>query len=220
MLDTDGSVRLADGVSDDCCCGCPEGCHACGDCCFDEDVMTVRLTVEFVNCWYNEPCDGGMWRKYNFKLSQLMSYWQYNDPESGEVVWYGGGPLTEPCIMDGTREDSPESCEYVEPTEPFLSPPHGINPFVKYNCTTNRWSMFLNAVIEVPGELEDSFSRKTNSVGWFEIGGTCAGLEMGEFAYLPGWGCPGGDDEFGWGYDVIKYRATIEVIDNDDCMAV
>jgi hypothetical protein len=43
MLDTDGSVRLADGVSDDCCCGCGD------DCTCDPDAIPSSLTIDLTN---------------------------------------------------------------------------------------------------------------------------------------------------------------------------
>jgi hypothetical protein len=46
MLDTDGSVRLADGVSDACCCGCP----------CDPDAAPSSVTVDLTNLNLDDGC--------------------------------------------------------------------------------------------------------------------------------------------------------------------
>jgi hypothetical protein len=53
--------------------------------------------------------------------------------------------------------------------------------------------------------------------------GDCSGLEMSEFIPVPGYECPDGDRAYYAGdgtYFFYKIRVKIEVIDNDDCMAV
>jgi len=198
-LSPDGRVRISDGFNDFCCCGgdCPEGCVACGECCFSP-TSTALFTIEIFQCWWlGEDCSGApdFYRSVKFENDLPLSAdgaesWL----ENGECVWSAAETVaTEFNAPDDG--DVPEECEYVEPT----GTPYDPGAFtVKYDCETAQWSV-AGAMI---GELGVS-------------GGDCSGVTMVEL--VTGYDCI---DDGGGHRTTVKYRFTITVADNDDCMAV
>jgi hypothetical protein len=113
MLDTDGSVRLADGVSDDCCCGeCPEGCFECGDCCFgSSDYLEIealpRVVVEWLVCDYSDASCTTLVASRSYRTVVEPAAFYYGVQAGDSWLWNVApwGPIAE-------HVSDPPDCEY------------------------------------------------------------------------------------------------------------
>ena len=112
-------------------------------------------------------------------------------------------------------------------------------PEFRYLCNEQRWEMRFNpydmfwwaGLDEWPEECKTLEPRCGE---WIDLGGDCNGVSMGDFATIPGFGCVEDSDE-SWEYPdyelgemvygqgvwyTIQMRVSVEVVNNDDCMAV
>jgi hypothetical protein len=207
MLDADGSVRLADGVSDDCCCGgCPEGCTECGECCFANS-SKLRITIEWLICLFTDPgctsIDATVcYKATNVVLGNFYVGVAYGYP-ANLPNWSGTSKF---LILVNW---SPASCEYVTPTADEDIDKH---LWFAIDCTTGHWWMLA---CDFAGTLK---CETWVDADWTDLGaGNCNGLTMTEFTQVGRWGC---GDSIIQPRQTRQVRVTIEVIDNDDCMAV
>jgi hypothetical protein len=214
MLDTDGSVRLADGVSDDCCCG--GDCCECGDCyfpCLPGDEPTVTVSVAATLCRFEDAECTDLYDKSTHAGTGVLSFSGY----------YGDYMLWEGYFdHDVWIDESPTSCNCELTGYSNGTVSHYVR--VIYQCATNRW------IVQTDVNLGDMW-QSSNGGFWpdFAIPGDCDGGE----ATTPVVGSLDQYDEENDEWYTIYYAcrytprfyskaiavASIAVNDND-CMAV
>jgi hypothetical protein len=210
MLDTDGSVRLADGESDDCCCGggdCPEGCEECGECCFSP-TSKLRVTVEWLICEFTDAeCS-----EVDFvNCYKTTAHVTEETDLSGWVGWENPFWRSYQAPFNSVEYLELESCAFVDPEDEGEGE---YDLLLTYNCETGHWYI-LSCDLQGAAICSTWDNDDLTDLGV----GDCDGLTMAEFVQVSGWGCVL-VDEGGPLYQSRQVRVTIEVIDNDDCMGV
>jgi hypothetical protein len=133
-----GRLRTAlAGLKRCCCVTCPEGCCACGDCCFPIDDGATSLTVTFTvtKCVYNDADCTDLREKQTYAGTVVLTY--NGCGEGYDPSWEGY------LDADIWVDESPTSCDCEHTGEPVS--PYQLRVTARFQCNNNKWVLNVAA---------------------------------------------------------------------------